>query len=91
MSVHFNKELFSDYTIVQIQIIIIIQIVIIIQVHNPNFEIIQVFDKLLSNQVTIWHISRQLSCRDMCKFGTWLDYQNYINSHDNFHNIFMSS
>ena len=27
----------------------------------------------LSNQVTILHMAKQLSCFDMCKIVTWLD------------------
>ena len=44
--------------------------------NHPNLEIKILFslEKWWSNLVTILHKSQQLSCRDMCKFVTWLDH-----------------
>ena len=39
--------------------------------------ILLLFEKWWSDQITILHMSRQLSCRDMCKFVTWSDYYNH--------------
>ena len=47
-------------------------------VHNPNLTEklygIDLYIESQSNQAIILHISRQLSCRDMCKIMAWLDH-----------------
>ena len=45
--------------------------------------------KYTSHQVTILHISQQLSCCDMCKIVTWLDHWNCDLSIINFDEIWM--
>ena len=35
------------------------------------------WEKYQPDHVTILHMSRQLSCRAMCKFVTWQDHQNF--------------
>ena len=44
-----------------------------------------------SIQVTIVHMSRQLSCRDMCKIVTWCDHYFSCKSKTYFHKIWMMS
>ena len=50
-------------------------------------------EKQWSNQVTILHMPRQLSCRGMCKMVTWLDYWNKNNtySEENLHKFSITS
>ena len=43
--------------------------------------------KIMFNQVTILHMSRQLSCRDTCKFVTALNHINHNYNKENFHKI----
>ena len=47
-------------------------------VHEHTIQILQTIcvafdEKWFSDRVTILHMSRQLSCRVMCKIVTWLD------------------
>ena len=49
------------------------------------------FENWSSDQVIILHMSWQLSCHDMCKIMTWLDYQNHDYSKENFQKIFILS
>ena len=44
-----------------------------------------------SNQLTILHMSRQLSCRDMCKIVTWFDHHFPSKSNMNFNEIWVMS